>query len=220
MDRFRAAVLGDLTFLQEQLTAANVNDAERSGRTVLHSACWGGHSNIVVWLLGLGSVVNARDSFGWTPIHMAAQNGQAHCIQLLLDAGADAKLCDLTGGIALHYASYAYGSAECVALLISAYPAGVCVARHTDGHTPLHFAADGRALGVCRILLDAGSVVDAVSVTNRTPLYLCLSNNYREGAELLLDRGARLELLDKKRYPLCIPEWAVSFVARRNACRS
>ena len=53
-----------------------------------------------------------------------------------------------------------------------------------------------------------------------TPLYLALRHNKRDVAELLLDHGAHLEVVKLDGSLRAIPDWAVSFVARRNACRS
>ena len=135
---------------------------------------------------------------------------------MLLDKGAEASVADNNGRIPLHYARK---SVECTALLVASHPASVN-AVDKDGRTPLHYAAQVGAVDVCALLLDAGSVIDALGKDGYTPLYWALWQGKRDVAELLLDRGARVELVKLDDCLKVIPDWVVSFVARRNACRS
>ena len=68
MDQYGAAEDGDLALLQELVSAANVDERDADGWTVLHYACKGGHAHVVEWLLGLGADVNARNNYGSTPL--------------------------------------------------------------------------------------------------------------------------------------------------------
>ena len=88
------------------------------------------------------------------------------------------------------------------------------------GRIPLHNAANFGIVDTCALLLDAGSTIDAVDNEHHTSLYRALRWGKRDVAELLLDRGAQLDLVQLDGYLEAIPDWAVSFVARRNACRS
>lgn len=182
---------------------------------VLHCACAGGHDDVVAWLVGLGADVNAHGYDAWTPLHSVGRSS-SRCLQLLLDAGADAGIASSDEGcIPLHYA---FDSADCTALLINARPAGV-KAIDNDGRSPLHiFAAHGTA-NVCLLLLDAGSFVDAMDNDGRTPLYWAFCYGKRDNGELLLDRSAQLDCVKLDIFFNAFPEWAVSFVARRHACR-
>lgn len=216
MEQFLAAQISDLARLYELVSAANVDERDEGGKTVLHHACWGGHHDIVEWLLGLGANKNPRDRFGRTPLWVATLLKHPRCVQLVLAAGADAGIARNDGRIPLHYA---YDSADCTALLISAHPAGVNVVDN-DGETPLHAAARRGIADVCRLLVAAGNAIDVVDNNGFTPLYWALCYDKHDVAELLLDRGARLDRVKLDDDLKSIPEWAVSFVASRNACRS
>ena len=134
MDQYDAALRGDLVRVQELVNAANVDERNERGRTVLHCACERGHADVVTWLVGLGAHVNARNSNGWAPLHRAASHSHPRCVELLLDSGADASVADNGGRIPLHLACE---SAECTALLVAAHPA--LLAR---GCAPLRLAED------------------------------------------------------------------------------
>jgi ankyrin repeat protein len=217
MNQHHAARKRDWGRVQQLVTKENVNKRDGEGPTVLSIACTEGDAGVVAWLLGMGADVNVRDNLGWTPLHIAALYWRPRCVQLLLGVGADTSVADNEGYIPLHFAS---NSAECTALLIAAHPAGVHVVGNI-GYTPLHRAVECGVVDVCSLLLDAGSVVDAVNKDGYTPLHWALFNNTkRDVAELLLDRGAQLERVKLDNGLKAIPEWAVSFVARRNACRS
>ena len=104
MNQHTAAGKGDLGRVQQLVTAANVDERDQFGRTVLHCACNGGHAEMVTWLLGVEADINTRDREGWTSLHWAADNSHPRCIQLL-DSGADAS-------VPLHWA---HMSVECTA---------------------------------------------------------------------------------------------------------
>lgn len=216
MDQFVGARKGNLSRVQELVTAANVDKQDAGKQTALHNACQGGWDEVAAWLIGVGADVDAQNSLGWTPLHCCAFNNSSRCAHLLLEAGADAAIATNDGKIPLNFA---YMSAECCALLIAAHPTGVYHVRR-DGTTPLHRAADLGLPEVCHVLLEAGSVVDAVDKGGHTPLYGAICSELRENAELLLDHGAQFERATFDLDASEIPEWAVSFVARRNACRS
>lgn len=216
MEQFLAAQISDLARLYELVSAANVDERDEGGKTVLHHACWGGHAHAVEWLLGLGADVNARNSNGSTPLFRAAYNSHPRCVRMLLEGGADAGIANNFGRLPLHLA---HNSAECTALLIAAHPAGVN-AVDASGRSPLHNATEDGTLDICSLLLNAGSMVDVVNMRGHTPLYWALSSDKRDVAEVLLDHGARLERVKLDKRLKTIPAWAVSFVERRNACRS
>lgn len=165
--------------------------------------------------------VNVRKEKGRTLLHDAAILGRPECVKALIRAGADAAITDNYRYTPLHYVTSSTG---CCALLIQAYPQG-CFSLNSSGRTPLHTVAVSAAHHVCKMLLDAGCVVDVVDFTDCTPLYLSFScvygyDSYRRAvSELLLDHGAKFENL-KYKSTLQPPHWARLFVARRIACRA
>jgi ankyrin repeat protein len=90
----------------------------------------------------------------------------------VLEAGANVIEEDDDGAIPLHFA---YSSAECVALLINAYPASV----NAVSKQPLHQAARFGTLDFVCSLLDAGSNVDTVDKNGHTPLFWALRERKR-----------------------------------------
>jgi ankyrin repeat protein len=93
------------------------------------------------------------------------------------------------GFTALHYAGF-FGKAEVARILVEA-GAGVDVyTRNEFANQPLHAAAAGRHLEVCRILLAAGADVNATQHGGYTPLHEAAQHGDVELAELFLSAGA------------------------------
>lgn len=79
---------GIVRFLLQR--GANVNLADRSGRTPLHLAASKGYLDLILTLLDKGADVEARDGLGRTPRNIAAEVGQTEVMELLLEfSGSD-----------------------------------------------------------------------------------------------------------------------------------
>lgn len=218
MDLYHAALRGDLDGVRNLVTAANLHEGDGEGATVLHRASEGGQAAIVSWLLGAGAKVNAADVHGATPLHRAAQSKDPRCVELLLEAGADTQIADAYGSTPLYLAC---ASAECAALLIAAHlPDVFATNSFVWSRTPLHEAARIGSEEVCRLLLRAGSVVDAADTNGHTPLYVALCNDRRAIAELLLKHDANLRCVKIDNQLPRIPKWVSSCLAPINACRA
>ena len=93
------------------------------------------------------------------------------------------------GFTALHYAGF-FGKADVAHILLES-GAGVDVyTRNAFANQPLHAAAAGRHLEVCRILLAAGADVNATQHGGHTPLHEAAQAGDVELAELFLSAGA------------------------------
>ena len=93
------------------------------------------------------------------------------------------------GFTALHFAGF-FGKIEAARELISA---GASVDTYTTNdfaNQPLHAAAAGRHLEVCRVLLGAGADVNATQHGGYTPLHEAAQSGDVELAELFLSAGA------------------------------
>jgi len=62
------------------------NETDRSGKTLLPSACWESHrSPVIPLLLAHPDIdVNLKDRYGWTPFFGACHNGITSCVRELL----------------------------------------------------------------------------------------------------------------------------------------
>ncbi len=83
-------------------SGADVNLADETGQTALHSACETGHTDLVALLIMGGADVKRADADGTTPLHLAAAKGADACVRALLDAGAEADAQTGDGLTALH----------------------------------------------------------------------------------------------------------------------
>ena len=93
------------------------------------------------------------------------------------------------GFTALHYAAF-FGKAEAAQLLIESGARIDAYTTNPFANQPLHAAAAGRHLEVCRILLAVGADVNATQHGGYTPLHEAAQNGDVELAELFLSAGA------------------------------
>lgn len=80
--------------------------------------------------------------------------------------------------------------------LLEGYPE---MAKKADngGFTPLHAAANGATLQMCKALLDRGANPNAQDESGQTPLHLAAAVGSPEIAQLLIEHGADRKLPDK-----------------------
>jgi ankyrin repeat protein len=137
--------------VQELVTAANVNERDESGETLLHYAYEGGQRWPKIWI--------DRQ----TPLIWAAMHAHPSCAKLLLDARCERRDC-----LQLWAHSIAFcllvGRMRSTSHQCSSDPAGVN-AVNKYGCTPLHRAAE-YGMEVC-LFLDAGSAVDTMGDDGR-----------------------------------------------------
>ena len=128
-------------------------------------------------LLGQGVPVDVRDSetfalgsvWNITALMCAAAQGHLEIVRLLLNAGASVS--------------------------------AACAAHQEDGgggSQALHFAVAGRRIAVAETLLDAGADPNAVGNYGRTPLVVAIYEDDIEGVQLLLKRGANVNLKPRR----------------------
>jgi ankyrin repeat protein len=93
------------------------------------------------------------------------------------------------GFTALHLAGF-FGKAEAARILLEAGAAVDTYGRNELANQPLHAAAAGRAVEVCRVLLGAGADVAATQHGGFTPLHESAQSGDVELTELFLSAGA------------------------------
>ena len=102
-----AARVGDLARVEQALqNGANVEATNYGGCTPLHWACWGGHLDVVQYLLTSHAAnLEATDNDGKTPLHFACEEGHLDVVQELAARGADLFVTDDYGKTPLHWAA-------------------------------------------------------------------------------------------------------------------
>ena len=93
------------------------------------------------------------------------------------------------GFTALHLAAF-FGKSEIARLLIDSGAAVDTYTTNDFANQPLHAAAAGRHIEVCRVLLAAGADVNATQHGGSTPLHEAAQHGDVELTELLLSAGA------------------------------
>lgn len=69
--------------------------------TLLHTACLGGHVDMIRLLVSSGAPVDTIDEDVLRPMHRACQSGSLGTIHALLELGADEKDIDIDIGVTL-----------------------------------------------------------------------------------------------------------------------
>lgn len=174
---------------------ASLTSDNESDRSALMWAAVGGHVEIVSDLAEAGADPNEGNEWGQTALHLSSDPA---CSSRLVDLGADIEARTWRGRTPI---MIAVGNLHppVVTRLIEI---GADVnARDDGGHTALHTAASWDARAEPRqveamivALLDAGVEIDAQDDNGNTPLMAAADSGLLRAVELLVERGARLDL--------------------------
>ncbi len=251
-----AAKSGDLADVQAELDkGVDVNAKNINGWTSLHLAAINGHNEVAELLIFKGADVNEKDEWGWTPLHYTANIGYKKIAELLIFKGANVNAQSEDKKTALHTAAY-WGQKEVAELLIgkgadvnTKHDGGMTpldfaviynqteiahlLRKYGGGHGTIHGAASGGDIEAVGEFLNAGVDVDAKDDRGNTPLYAALLSMHKEVSELLVAKGADVNIKQQNGetilhqvidaslptgfYPLEIAEWLISNGADVNA---
>lgn len=190
----------------------------------LHYAAREGHLEIVQMLLAAGADVNVQDGQGWTPLHVAARNGHREMVQALIAVGADRTIRNRDGHTALDVAlnqeviDYLNNVPQLTEHLFEAAQhhdvAGMrdfmargaaLVARDAQGNNPLHYVIEDydreHQTPLDEIVRELVHITGQRMVTiannvGQTPLHVAAQQGNLWAAELLVRRGANVNIQD------------------------
>ncbi|KAL1123649.1 hypothetical protein AAG570_002725 [Ranatra chinensis] len=180
--------LNDVTALLKR--GAKILPPDSSGRTALHLAAAGGHTQVVESLVH-PKFVNSTDGVGRTALQVAAAGGHVDVISVLLKNGANVNLRDnLHGNTALHEASW-HGFSRSVALLASQTKAELDTT-NCAGFAALHLCCQNGHNQSCRELLLAGANPNVQNNYGDTSLHTSARYGHAGVARILISACCRV----------------------------
>ncbi|NXF38146.1 ASB10 protein, partial [Nyctibius bracteatus] len=177
-------------------------DFAPGGKTALQEACAAARPDCVRLLLGFGADPEAVSEDGYKPLHLCKSPDSVECVRQLLQHGAGVNSrTEEEDDTALHVAAR-HGLAEHVQLLLR-YGAEL-EAKNEEGQTPLNAACAqphqpqdmDRYYRVCQLLVESGASINAADRDRQRPLHLACKNANAQIAELLLARGANVNVMN------------------------
>ncbi|NWI44493.1 ASB10 protein, partial [Picathartes gymnocephalus] len=177
-------------------------DFAPGGKTALHEACAAASTDCVRLLLSSGADPEAVSEDGYRPLHLCKSSDSIECVRQLLQHGAGVNSqTEEEEDTALHVASR-HGLAEHVQLLLQ-HGAQLEV-KNKEGQTPLNAACAqhhqpqdmDRYYRVCQLLVESGASINAADRDRQHPLHLACKNANAQIAELLLARGANVNVMN------------------------
>jgi ankyrin repeat protein len=177
--------------LAEWREGLGLEEKDEYGRTALQHAVYGGHKDIVTFLLTKEAQANTRDTEGGTPLMGACWNGHLSMAQILYGAteGQGLEERDSDGRRALHDAAYR-GHKEVAAFLLS--QGAQAGSRDDEDATPFMLACEGGHLEVVQVLFKAteGNGLEERNRKRWTALHYATIGGSKEVVAFLLTKGA------------------------------
>ncbi|KFV79003.1 Ankyrin repeat and SOCS box protein 10, partial [Struthio camelus australis] len=153
-------------------------------------------------LLSFGADPEAVSEDGYKPLHLCKSPDSIQCVQQLLQHGASVNSrTEEEDDTALHVAAR-HGLTDHVQLLLR-YGAEL-EAKNEEGQTPLNAACAQphqpqdmeRYYRVCQLLVESGANINAADRDRQHPLHLACKNTNPQVVELLLARGANVNIMN------------------------
>jgi len=186
-----AAKLGDFNKVKQfiEQNPKLLNEGNKLNQTPLLMASFGGHRDIVEYLLDKGAKIDLPDVFGATPLHMAVLGEKPDIVQLLIDKGANINAKTKNGKIPMQMAFEKDNTAIVEIFLKQGTPIGSPIDSY--GRTLLHEAVIMGKPRVTNFLIDKGAPLETEDKLGKTPLDLAYICDNKSLAQLLMDKGAK-----------------------------
>ncbi|XP_016151696.1 PREDICTED: ankyrin repeat and SOCS box protein 10 [Ficedula albicollis] len=177
-------------------------DLAPGGRTALHAGGGAARAACARLLLRAGADPEALSEDGYRPLHLCRSADSIECVRQLLQYGASVNSqTEEENDTALHVASR-LGLVEHVQLLL--HHGAELEVKNKEGQTPLNAACAqhhqpqdmDRYYRVCQLLVESGASINAADREQQRPLHLACKNANAQIAELLLARGANVNVMN------------------------
>jgi len=205
--------------LEDFLAAgAEVNKDDNESRQPLYEAAASGNIEAAKLMLKHGADIHDDDSIGWTALHVAANAGDETMAALLVDNGTDPTKPDHTGRTPffLACASGEITTARYLANLLREKDPSLLDKPADNGKTPFRKACGKSHTEVVRMFLTELETHIDINATDkhlgRSAVHMAAYNGSDEILNLLLDHGAKVDMLDKRdqsALQLCYENWGV-----------
>ena len=193
-----AAALGsqdllELLYTREFFVLESRNDL---GFTPLMVAAREGAAATMSWLLDAGASLDVSDKSNQSLVQLALKLGNPIVMQVLQDRGAQFDLhANTTDTVHPIWSSIYEGRLASVELLLNS---GVSVEHQKDGISLLQLAAEVDNVGIVKLLLERGAVVNQKDQHGWTPLHSAAYAGNIECILLLLQKGAEKTARDEQ----------------------
>ena len=171
---------------------------EESKIAPIHAAAMSGDLEAITLILSRNVDINHTDqnSAGYSALIYAIIKNRVDVVKCLLANGANVNHKTIEGSTALHGAANTRGNKDMLLLLIEAR--ADVNARDVDGNTALNLASVNGFLGASALLLDSRADVNTADERCfETPLMNAVIGNHQDVVQMLLSRGASLELRNR-----------------------
>lgn len=183
-----ATVQSDYRLLRALARAYDATVLLTTNDSLLHHAVRNESVKTVMLLVRIGADVHARDSAGITPLYIACARGHSSIVRMLVDAGAACATMGPNDESPLHIAAQENHLACVETLLVHGHADVDGLTR--DRCTALHLACQRGNTQVAECLLEHGANVNALTVSDETPLLKASRMSQFHTVKLLLSRGA------------------------------
>ncbi|XP_043850025.1 transient receptor potential cation channel subfamily A member 1 [Dromiciops gliroides] len=184
---------------------AKICKSNKFGCFPVHIAAFSGSKKCMEMLLKYGEEqgysrqnhINFLNNKNASPLHFAVQSGDLEMIKICLANGAQVNLEENGKCTALHFAA-TQGATEIVKLMISSYSGSDDIINTLDGNdeTLLHRVALFDHHELAEYLISMGANLNSIDCEGRSPLLLATSSASWNVMNLLLSKGANVEIKD------------------------